>query len=234
LAIRGGLQKARVPKDNVAPLAIFSNGDIGNYVRYRIISSDRIRSSHWSPIYEVPVEPFTILGNVSITSTPTTVTAIWDDAAERPQYDVFTRFGNLADKVSIAADSGSSPATSTVHVKMHTITGFQIGDPIFVNLADQQSLVNGNFTISNIITSGGKHEIFYKIPGSYNTGNEISTSGFISQQPFYHGTSPIHTYSFLRLPLFTIVLVDIQAEGINKVYYNSLLIYNTTSPHTLT
>ena len=82
------------------------NSDTSAYtVRYRIISEDKNRTSHWSPIFvtnSIPIE--SVNGALSITET--IVTAVWGDEVNRPSYDVFVKF-----------DSGDFiyHGTSTVH-----------------------------------------------------------------------------------------------------------------------
>lgn len=82
------------------------NSDTSAYtVRYRIISEDKNRTSHWSPIFvtnSIPIE--SVNGALSITET--IVTVVWGDELNRPSYDVFVKF-----------DSGDFiyHGTSTVH-----------------------------------------------------------------------------------------------------------------------
>jgi hypothetical protein len=50
-----GLQKAIYPKESLPTvMQLLESQLLGYYVRYRIISEDRKRFSHWSPVYEVP------------------------------------------------------------------------------------------------------------------------------------------------------------------------------------
>ena len=50
--------------------------------------------------------------------------------------------------------------------------------------------------------------------------------GFNSATPTYHGTSPIHTYSFLNTGT-TNVRVIIQVEGSQKILNTNLEIYDS-------
>lgn len=43
-----GIKKARVLKED---LPAFNANDLGYFVRYRVVSSDKNRTSHWSPYY---------------------------------------------------------------------------------------------------------------------------------------------------------------------------------------
>lgn len=51
MAGRGGLQKANIPLEELPPLKVINADTIGYYARYRVISEDRNKTSHWSPIY---------------------------------------------------------------------------------------------------------------------------------------------------------------------------------------
>jgi hypothetical protein len=46
---KGGLQKAVVPLLTLPPLTVIGE-KLGYYTRYRIISDDRNKTSHWSPV----------------------------------------------------------------------------------------------------------------------------------------------------------------------------------------
>jgi hypothetical protein len=48
-----GLQKAIYPKESLPTVMQLESGLLGYYVRYRVISEDRKRFSHWSPVYAI-------------------------------------------------------------------------------------------------------------------------------------------------------------------------------------
>ena len=48
---KSGLQKASVNLDFLPPLKVIDQNTVGYYVKYRIVSEDRNRLSHWSPTY---------------------------------------------------------------------------------------------------------------------------------------------------------------------------------------
>ena len=112
------VKKAIVPKESLPPV---DSETAGYVVRYRIISEDKNRTSHWSPTFvtnAVPTE--TVSGALSITSS--IITAVWDDELNRPQHDVFVKFDSGA-----FAYHGTSPThtysflntgTTSVHVKV--------------------------------------------------------------------------------------------------------------------
>jgi hypothetical protein len=142
-----GLRKARVLKKSLPPVIKLGDNSFGYLVRHRVISEDRNRFSAWSPVQAVPAfdlenQPATVTGEISFSGD--SVTVVWDDALDRPSYDIFVSF-----------DEG----------------------------------------------------------------------------PFeYHGTSPIHSYSFLKPSDATLVSITIQIESIDKVREDVLTIldFNAT------
>lgn len=86
-----GKQKVILDKDSLPPVSRLSNGNYGYITRYRIISEDQNRYSHWSPIREVAVPSVTqVSGNVAVNGE--IVQAVWGDEEGRPEYDVFVKF----------------------------------------------------------------------------------------------------------------------------------------------
>lgn len=64
----------------------------GEYVlRYRIISEDKNRTSHWSPIYYIDAKPF-IQVDSNIEVTPAGILITWGDRNKAPLYDIFVSF----------------------------------------------------------------------------------------------------------------------------------------------
>lgn len=104
------VKKAIILKESLPPVDFESAGYV---VRYRIISEDKNRTSHWSPTFitnPIPVE--SVSGALSITET--IITAVWGDELNRPAYDIFVKF-----------DSGSFlyHGTSTTHMYSFLNTG---------------------------------------------------------------------------------------------------------------
>ena len=90
-------------------------------VRYRIVSEDKNRTSHWSPIFvtnSIAIE--SVSGALSITET--IITAVWGDEVNRPSYDVFVKFdsGSFAYHGTSTVHSYSflNTGTTSVHVKI--------------------------------------------------------------------------------------------------------------------
>jgi hypothetical protein len=129
------IKKITILKNQLPPV-----GDNNNYLlRYRIISDDKNRSSHWSSIYSVDALEISVVDG-QVIQNGNTLSVIWGDENNRPKYDIFVKF------------------------------------------------------------DGGNY--------------------------FYHGTSPIHTYSFINTGT-TNVRVAIQVEGINKKRNAELTIFES-------
>jgi len=82
------IKKFRIPKSSIPPI----DHDTSKYnVRYRVISEDKNRVSHWSPIYNS--EGQALVGtNGALSITETIITAVWGDENNHPAYDVFVSF----------------------------------------------------------------------------------------------------------------------------------------------
>ena len=136
-----GIKKVIVRKEDFPPLAKLEEDVYGHLLRYRIVSEDRNKFSHWSEITPLTVfslqsPPEQVPGELTVSGS--SVTIVWDDELNRPRYDIFVRFNS------------------------------------------------GTF--------------------------------------FYHGTSPIHTYSLIAPPGTTSVEVVIQIESIVKEISQALTI----------
>jgi hypothetical protein len=83
-------KKVVVPNEILTEL----DWETGGYlIRYRYISENRNTSSHWSPIYQVIVDEFEdVVGSFFEAmgeDGQTNISVVWDDAYNRPFYDVF-------------------------------------------------------------------------------------------------------------------------------------------------
>ena len=218
MAGKGGLQNARYSRESLPALSIFPDGTVGHYVRYRVISEDRNRQSHWSPVYVVRVPDFDYLGVVDVTPSDTAITAIWGDEYNRPRYDVYVRWGNSLDKIVITSSIGE------VHTKANH--GFVNGDTVEFAGTGQSFLDGHTFTVT--LVPGYPKRFRITLPSGIGNDTIIFANGAEAKLPyFYHGTSPTHTYSFLRLPVYDLIHVDVQVESLEKVYTPALLIYDS-------
>jgi hypothetical protein len=82
------IKKLRVLKSSLPPV----DHDTEKYnLRYRVISEDRNRTSHWSPIYNS--DGSNVIGTSGALSiTEQIITAVWGDENNHPSYDVFVSF----------------------------------------------------------------------------------------------------------------------------------------------
>lgn len=79
-----GIKKVTILKSALPPVG--DNNEF--YVRYRIVSDDKNRTSHWSQLFEL--ESLNIqeaVGTVAVASD--VATTVWEDQQENPEYDVF-------------------------------------------------------------------------------------------------------------------------------------------------
>lgn len=94
-----GIKKVVIGKANLPEI----NADTEQYVvRYRIISEDRNRTSHWSPQYFISPEAITVDldEGIDVVKTGTFLTVTWDDA-EYDRYDVFVAWGSEVGSVGL-------------------------------------------------------------------------------------------------------------------------------------
>jgi hypothetical protein len=82
------IKKLRILKSSLPPV----DHDTEKYnLRYRVISEDKNRTSHWSPIYNS--DGSNVIGTSGALSiTQQIITAVWGDENNHPSYDVFVSF----------------------------------------------------------------------------------------------------------------------------------------------
>ncbi len=131
----------KIKKVTLSPSDLPPLTDSAEYLfRYRVVSEDKNRFSHWSSIYRLSLADRVIVVPISIDISENNIVVTWDDGNDRSVYDVFIRFGSF-----------------------------------------------------NELTE------------------EVDWDNY-----FYHGTSPIHTYSLLKEVGYTHIGAKVQLEGINK------------------
>lgn len=91
-----GIKIATIKKNDLPPVGVLNN----HLVRYRIVSEDKNRSSHWSPVYSVIAnDPLDVAGGIDVTAN--SITAVWGDSdvlSDKEAYDVFAKFDDGAYK----------------------------------------------------------------------------------------------------------------------------------------
>lgn len=87
-----GIKKVTVLKTDLPPV----NSENKHAVRFRIVSDDRNRSSHWSQVYFIDAPSVTqVSGDVNIVGS--SISIVWGDEANRPKYDIFVKFDTDSD-----------------------------------------------------------------------------------------------------------------------------------------
>ena len=81
-------KKVIIEKKDLPPLS--PNGEY--LIRYRIISEDKNRTSHWSPIYTLDATPYIDAVSSNIEVTPSDIILTWGDANKASLYDIFISY----------------------------------------------------------------------------------------------------------------------------------------------
>ena len=112
------IKKTRILKSSLPPVDF----DTLKYnTRYRVISEDKNRTSHWSPIYNS--NGTSVVGTTGALSiSEEIITAVWGDENLHPEYDVFVSFdGNSFfwhGTSAVHSYSFLNEGTTTVRVKI--------------------------------------------------------------------------------------------------------------------
>ena len=114
-------KKFRIKRNQLPPV----ESDNKYSARFRIISEDKNRVSHWSPIYILnSTPPVGVDGGLVVNGS--VITAVWGDEEGRPQYDVFVNFDSAGYQyhgtTPIHSYTFLNEASSTVRVTVQ-ITG---------------------------------------------------------------------------------------------------------------
>jgi hypothetical protein len=143
------VKKVTIEKKDFPPLS-----PDGKYLlRYRIISEDKNRTSHWSPIYDVDVSNFIdpVFGDLQISNNDRAINAFWEDSPIASSYDVFVSFGIY--NVGTATISwgsyayhGSSATTSYSFLRPTAVTDIRVK----VQLSGIEKEVNPTLTICTL------------------------------------------------------------------------------------
>ena len=116
--VDSNIKKTRILKSSLPPV----DHDTEKYnIRYRIISEDKNRTSHWSPIYNS--NGANVVGTSGALSvTEEIITAVWGDENLHPEYDVFVSFDSGAffwhGTSAVHSYSFLNEGTTTVRVKI--------------------------------------------------------------------------------------------------------------------
>jgi hypothetical protein len=116
--VDAGIKKTRIKRED---LPLINTDTEGYILRYRILSEDKNRTSHWSPFYNTDaVSVGGTSGALSITQT--IIMAVWGDENNHPSYDVFVSFDGdpfyWHGTSAVHSYSFLNEGTTTVHVKV--------------------------------------------------------------------------------------------------------------------
>ena len=205
-----GQQKVVLTKETLPPVSKLSNDLYGYIMRYRILSEDQNRYSHWSPIRELPMpEPLIVSGDVAILGN--IIQVVWGDEEGRPNYDVFAKFNNEV-SFGLIENNTATLITARPH-------NFKVGTEVFVS--EVSAAFNGIYTITKINSATS---FSYKKTSENLIYSPLGGEVF---GYFYHGTTPTHQYSFLTEQDATSVQVAIQIESTNKERSSFLTIFES-------
>jgi hypothetical protein len=200
-----GIKKVILKKEELPALAKLEENVYGHFLRYRIVSQDKNRFSHWSKITPLTVfsadsPPPQVVGALNITES--SIAIVWDDEVNRPSYDVFVRFSFLVNKASLTSNVAKIYTTGNHNLK--------IGDIVLVD--GVSAVFDGEF----VITETTSNTISYAKTNTNITEFNVTPNGTIDMDFFYHGTSPIHSYLIIPPEGASTVDVIIQVEAIVK------------------
>lgn len=144
------IKKFRIPITDMPPISSITKG---YNVRYRVISSDRNRSSHWSPVYLIEPEYIFVPDQIGYTKSGSVVNIDWDAVTILKSTSSVTSINNKELTTNIA-----TLTTDGAHY-------MSVGDWVTVEGVD--SVFNGTYQISAVTTNTFS---YYK-----SNGNILST-----------------------------------------------------------
>jgi uncharacterized protein (DUF2141 family) len=120
--VDSNIKKTRILKSSLPPI----DHDTEKYnIRYRIISEDRNRTSHWSPIYNSDGVDLVVTSG-AVSRAGNVITAVWGDQNDFPEYDVFVKFDSgdffYHGKSKVHSYSFLKTGTTSVRVKVQIIS----------------------------------------------------------------------------------------------------------------
>jgi hypothetical protein len=87
-----GIKKVIINKTSLPAISGDSQGYI---VRYRVVSEDKNRYSHWSPQYKLLVDPVSTINHaLIINQSSSTLNLVWDPVEDITSFDVYTSIDN--------------------------------------------------------------------------------------------------------------------------------------------
>jgi hypothetical protein len=171
-------------KTPFSSLPAISSETEGYSLRYRVVSDDKNRVSHWSPIYLIEADYTFVPGTVNFNKAGTIASVVWDSVTvnkvdagntyfvkKESQYDFWVRWDRGESKIATITNISASSGTIT-----YTATNtFSIGNIVTIAgvVPNQYNLTNA--TIATV--SGSNFTITNAATGTFVSGGEAETQG---------------------------------------------------------
>lgn len=103
--VDSGIKKVIIPKESLPAIS----GDSQAYIlRYRIVSDDKNRYSHWSPQYKISLDPVSAINySLNVNQSNQTFTLVWESVPDTPTFDIYIKI-DTNDWAYITSISGTS------------------------------------------------------------------------------------------------------------------------------
>jgi hypothetical protein len=216
--VDAGIKKVTIKNQEFPALVKLTDDTYGHFLRYRIVSEDKNRFSHWSKmtpltVFSADSLPPQVSGALNLTDS--SIAIVWDDEVNRPRYDIFVKFYFVVNKASL---------TDNV-AKVHTTVNHNliVGDTIIVS--GISSVFDGEFVITGVTLD----TISYAKTNTNISQFNVVPTGTVGKDFFYHGTSPIHTYLIIIPQGASSFDVVIQVEAAVKEISDILTICELTA-----
>jgi hypothetical protein len=136
MSVDPGIKKARVSIDDLPPIS----SDTGGYsIRYRVISEDKNRVSHWSPVYLVRPEYTFVPGSIKFSSANQVASITWDSITILKDTATIEQINNKVLNSDIATIT-----TSGAHY-------MKVGD--WVTVSEVDSTFNGTYQLTAVTSN---------------------------------------------------------------------------------
>jgi hypothetical protein len=175
------IKKFKTPIEDMPPI---SSTTEGYSLRYRVISSDKNRTSHWSPVYLISPDYSYVPGIIHFNKAGDIASIVWDAVTvnkvddtntyfikKESQYDFWVRWDRGESKIATITNISASSGTIT-----YTATNtFSIGNIVTIAgvVPNQYNLTNATIATA----SGSNFTIANPATGTFVSGGEAETQG---------------------------------------------------------
>lgn len=137
------IQRVVIPISSLPPV----NEDGAYSIRYRVISEDQNRISHWSPIYNItPYQDGIVPVNAEIVINGNIATIVWENSTNTTYYDIFIGYG-LESNLSYVA-------TTNLNMYSFIVTGVA-PTTIYatIQVASSSRIISNSLTLAEVTAS---------------------------------------------------------------------------------